>query len=179
MDLKGSKTEECLQKAFAGESQAYTKYMIYSSQARKDGYMQISSIFAETADNEKTHAKIWFKQLHGGSVPPTLPDLEDAMAGEHYETSEMYPSFAKIADEEGFKEIAALFRAVGNIEAGHDARYKKLIDNVENGQVFKRDEPVVWQCRECGHLQRTAGAPDKCPVCGHPMGYFQLEDDNY
>lgn len=178
-ELKGTKTEQCLKDAYAGESQAFTKYLIYATQAKKDGYVQISDIFTETANNEKAHAKIWFKWLHGEKVPPTLDNLKDAAAGEHYETSDMYPSFAEIAEKEGFKEIAAKFRSVGNVEAAHDARYLKLIDNLENGQVFERDEPVIWQCLNCGHIQRTKDAPDECPVCNHPKAYFQLMDDNY
>ncbi len=178
-DLKGTKTEKCLQDAFAGESMARMKYTYYASQAKKDGYVQISNIFTETANNEKEHAELWFKWLHGGSMPDTIANLKDAAAGEHYETTEMYPSFAKIAKEEGFDEIAAQFAGAGHVEAAHEERYKKLQNNIETGKVFARDEEVVWQCANCGHLQKSKVAPGECPVCKHAQAYFQLMEDNF
>jgi rubrerythrin len=178
-DLKGTKTEKCLQDAFAGESMARMKYTYYSSQAKKDGYVQISNIFAETANNEKEHAELWFKWLHGNKMPDTVENLKDAAAGEHYETSEMYPSFAKIAKEEGFEEIANQFAGAGKVEAAHEERYRKLLSNIETGKVFERDEEVIWQCSNCGHLQKTKSAPKECPVCKHAKAYFQLMEDNY
>jgi rubrerythrin len=178
-DLKGTKTEKCLQDAFAGESMARMKYTYYASQAKKDGYVQISNIFTETANNEKEHAELWFKWLNGGGVPDTITNLKDAAAGEHYETTEMYPSFAKIAKEEGFDEIAAQFAGAGHVEAAHEERYKKLQNNIETGKVFGRDEEVIWQCANCGHLQKSKAAPGKCPVCKHPQAYFQLMEDNF
>lgn len=178
-ELKGTKTEKCLQDAFAGESMARMKYTYYSSRAKKDGYVQISNIFAETAANEKEHAELWFKWLHDGKVPDTVANLKDAAAGEHYETTEMYPSFAQIAKEEGFDEIAEQFAGAGRVESAHEARYKKLLGNIEQGLVFERDEPVMWQCANCGHIQKSKSAPDECPVCKHPKAYFQLIDNNY
>ena len=178
-DLKGTKTEENLRKAMAGESEAYTMYTFYAGQAKKDGYKQIQQIFEETAGNEKAHAKIWFKQLHGGSVPHTLENLQSAAAGEYYEWNDMYVAFAKDADEEGFTEIAQLFRMVGAIEKEHEARYNKFISNINEGIVFKRDEDVVWQCQECGHLHVGKEAPVVCPVCKHPQAYFEIEAKNY
>ncbi len=179
-DLKGTKTEKCLQDAFAGESMAHMKYLYYSSQAKKDGYVQISNIFAETSANEKEHAKLWFKHLHPGNmVPDTITNLKDAAAGEHYETTEMYPEFAKIAEEEGFADIAREFRGAGQVESEHEARYKKLAENIEKGIVFERDAEVLWQCFNCGHIQKSKAAPEKCPVCAHPKAYFQLKEDNF
>ena len=178
-DLKGTKTEENLRKAMAGESLAFTQYSFYAKQANKDGYKQIQQIFEETASNEKAHAKIWFKQLHGGSVPHTLENLQAAAAGEYYEWNDMYVEFAKTAEEEGFTEIARLFRLVGDIEKTHEARYNKFIANINEGVVFKRDEDVVWQCQECGHLHIGKEAPLVCPVCKHPQGYFEIEAKNY
>ncbi|MGI6153044.1 MAG: rubrerythrin [Christensenellaceae bacterium] len=179
-DLKGTKTEKCLNDAFAGESMARMKYTYYASQAKKDGYVQISNIFTETADNEKEHAELWFKWLHpDNKIPDTVTNLKDAAAGEHYETTEMYPSFAKIAKEEGFEEIAREFEGAAAVEKAHEDRYNKLLDNIVTGKVLERDEPVIWQCANCGHLQKTKAAPDKCPVCQHPKAYFQLMEDNF
>ncbi len=178
-DLKGTKTEKCLQDAFAGESMASMKYRYYSSQARKDGYVQISNIFMETSNNEKEHAELWFKWLHGGKVPDTIANLKEAAAGEHYETTEMYPGFAAIAKEEGFEDIAREFAGAGAVEAVHEGRYNKLRENIETGKVFERDEDVIWQCGNCGHLHKGKKAPEKCPVCQHPKAYFQLMEDNF
>ncbi len=179
-ELKGTKTEKCLQDAFAGESMARMKYTFYASRAKKDGYVQVSNIFTESANNEKEHAELWFKWLHpDNAVPDTITNLKDAAAGEHYEHTEMYPSFAEIAKAEGFLEIAREFAGAGEVEKAHEDRYNKLRENIETGKVFERDEPVIWQCSNCGHLQKTKGAPDKCPVCSHPKAYFQLMEDNY
>lgn len=179
MDLKGSKTWENLQTAFAGESQAHTKYQYYASKAKKDGYEQIAEIFLETSRNEKEHAKLWFKYLHDGDVPDTLTNLNDAADGENYEWTDMYDEFAKVADEEGFKEIAAKFRMVGAIEKHHEDRYRKLIGNVEDGLVFSRDGDRTWICRNCGHIVIGKNAPEICPVCAHPKSYFELRAENY
>ena len=178
-DLKGTKTEANLMAAYAGESQARVKYGYYASQARKDGYEQIADIFEETSNNEKEHAKMWFKHLHGGDVPNTLPNLKDAAACENYEWTDMYPSFAKAAHEEGFEEIAKQFEMVGAIEKTHEERYKKLIANVEGGLVFSKDQDAIWQCANCGHIVIGKKAPDICPVCSHPQAYFQLKAENY
>lgn len=178
MELKGTKTEANLMEAFAGESQANTKYTFYASQAKKDGFVQISNIFTETAGNENEHAKLWFKQLHGG-VPETVVNLGDAAAGEHYEHTEMYVRMAKDADEEGFTEIARLFRAVAAVEAHHEERYLKLKSNLETGEVFKRREKKLWICLNCGHIQEGEEAPKKCPTCAHPQSYFELRVINY
>ncbi|MEG2360382.1 MAG: rubrerythrin family protein [Christensenella sp.] len=179
-DLKGTKTEKCLQDAFAGESMAHMKYIYYSSQAKKDGFVQISNIFAETSGNEKEHAELWFKYLQADNkIPNTITNLKDAAAGEHFETTEMYPSFAKIAEEEGFTEIAREFKGAGAVESEHEARYDKLAANIENNSVFARDTEVLWQCINCGHIQKSKAAPDKCPVCQHPQAYFQLKEDNF
>ena len=179
MDFKGSKTEANLLTAFAGESQARNKYTYYASKAKKDGFEQIARIFQETADNEKEHAKIWFKLLHNGGVPGTVENLKDAAAGENYEWTEMYAEFARVAKEEGFHQIAALFEAVGAIEKEHEERYRKLLANVEGGLVFSRDGDVIWQCANCGHIHVGKAAPEKCPVCDHPKSYFQLKAENY
>ncbi len=179
MELKGSKTEANLWTAFAGESQARNKYTYYASKARKDGFEQIARIFEETAGNEKEHAKIWFKLLHGGAVPDTTENLKDAAAGENYEWTEMYAEFAKVAKEEGFAKIAYLFEAVGVIEKEHEERYRKLLANVEGGLVFSRDGDQIWQCANCGHIHVGKVAPEKCPVCDHPQSYFQLKAANY
>jgi len=179
MDLKGSKTEANLQAAFAGESQAHTKYQYYASKAKKDGYVQISNIFLETAKNEKEHAKLWFKYLHDGDVPDTLTNLNDAADGENYEWTDMYDGFAKVADEEGFTEIAERFRQVGAIEKHHEERYRKLIGNVEEGIVFSRDGDRTWICSNCGHIVIGSKAPEICPVCAHPKAYFELRAENY
>ena len=179
MELKGSRTEANLMAAFAGESQARNKYTYYASKAKKDGYVQIAKIFEETADNEKEHAKIWFKLLHGGEIPDTLANLEDAAAGENYEWTDMYDKFAKEAKEEGFDRIAYLFEAVGKIEKEHEERYRKLIANIEGGLVFSKDGDVIWQCSNCGHIVVGKRAPEICPVCAHPKSYFQVKAENY
>ena len=178
-DLKGTKTEANLQSAFAGESQARNKYTYYASKAKKDGYVQIGKIFEETANNEKEHAKIWFKLLHGGEMPDTPANLLDAAEGENYEWTDMYDRMAKEADEEGFVEIAALFRGVAAVEKEHEERYKKLIANVEGGLVFSRDGDTIWQCMNCGHIVVGKKAPQLCPVCAHPQAYFQIKPENY
>ena len=177
-ELKGTKTEANLQAAFAGESQARNKYTYYASKAKKEGYNQISAIFEETANNEKEHAKIWFKLLHDG-MPDTAANLADAAAGEGYEWTEMYPTFAKEADEEGFTEIARLFRAVADIEKEHEERYKKLAANLAENKVFAREKQQVWICTNCGHIHVGTHAPEKCPVCDHPQGYFVIRCENY
>ena len=179
MELKGTKTEECLKKAFAGESQAATKYQYYASKAKKDGYEQIGSIFEETSLNEKEHAKIWFKLLHNNEMPETTENLKDAAAGENYEWTDMYEDFAKTAEEEGFTKIAFLFREVGKIEKEHEARYKKLLENIEEGIVFSRDDDRIWKCRNCGHIVIGKYAPEICPVCAHPKSFFEIKAENY
>lgn len=178
-ELKGSKTEANLLAAFAGECQANTKYRYYASKAKKDGYVQIGQLFEETADNEKEHAKIWFKLLHGGAVPSTEENLKDAAAGENYEWTDMYAQFAREAKEEGFEKIAYLFEAVGAIEKEHEARYRQLLANVENGLVFSREGDKIWQCSNCGHIVIGKEAPEVCPVCAHPQSYFQIKAENY
>lgn len=179
MDLKGTKTEKNLLAAFAGESQARNKYTYYASKAKKDGFVQIANIFEETAANEKEHAKIWFKYLHGGAVPSTEQNLIDAAAGENYEWTDMYAQFAKEAREEGFDEIAAKFEMVGAIEKHHEERYLKLLDNLQKKVVFTKDGDCIWQCSNCGHVVVGKQAPDVCPVCDHPQSYFQLLAQNY
>ena len=179
MELKGTKTEKNLMAAFAGESEARNKYTYYASKAKKDGYVQIAALFEETAANEKEHAKIWFKLLHDGAVGPTAENLEDAAQGENYECTDMYPSFAKEAREEGFEQIAALFEAVAAIEKEHEERYRKLLANVQGGLVFSRDEDKIWQCSNCGHIVVGKKAPEVCPVCAHPQSYFQIKAENY
>ena len=179
MELKGSKTEENLMTAFAGESQARNKYTYYASKARKDGYEQIAAIFEETANNEKEHAKMWFKELHGGEVPTTLDNLKDAAAGENFEWTDMYKGFAEVAREEGFDHIAFLFEEVAKIEKEHENRYKKLISNIEKGLVFSNDGDTIWICRNCGHVVIGSKAPDVCPVCAHPKSYFERKANNY
>jgi len=178
-DLKGTKTEKNLMDAFAGESQARNKYTYYASKAKKEGYEQIAAIFQETADNEKEHAKIWFKLLHDGEVPTTTQNLSDAAAGENYEWTDMYDRMAKEAKEEGFDHIAYLFEAVGKIEREHEARYKKLLENIEGGLVFSKDGDAIWKCRNCGHIVIGKQAPEVCPVCNHPKSYFEVKADNY
>ncbi len=178
MELKGSKTEKNLQVAFAGESEARNKYTYFASKAKKDGFVQIASIFEETAANEKEHAKIWYKLLSGG-VGSTLENLREAASGEHYEWTEMYPQFAKEAREEGFEEIARLFEGVAEIEKEHEERYKKLLANIEGDLVFSKDGDTVWQCANCGHICVGKKAPDVCPVCNHPQSYFQVKAENY
>ncbi len=179
MELKGSKTEKNLQTAFAGESQAHTKYQYYASKAIKDGYVQIGNMFEETARNEKEHAKIWFKLLHGGEVPSTEINLEDAASGENYEWTDMYAGFAKTAMEEGFTEIAFLFEKVAAIEKTHEERYRKLLGNIKDGLVFSRDEDMIWECLNCGHIVIGKKAPELCPVCKHPKSFFQVKANNY
>ena len=179
MELKGSKTEANLMAAFAGESQARNKYSYYASKAKKDGYEQIAAIFEETANNEKEHAKLWFKQLHGGNIPDTLTNLKDAANGENYEWTEMYKEFAETAREEGFDHIANLFEQVGVIEKHHEERYLKLVDNIDNNLVFQRGEEVVWICRNCGHITYGTDAPVVCPVCAHPQSFMELKAENY
>lgn len=179
MQLKGSRTEKNLMKAFAGESEARNKYSYYASKAKKDGYEQIAAIFEETANNEKEHAKLWFKQLHGGEVPDTLTNLHDAANGENYEWTTMYKEFAEVAKEEGFDEIARLFSAVAEIEKHHEERYLKLVGNIDNNIVFERGEERVWICRNCGHITVGNKAPEICPVCNHPQSFMELKADNY
>ena len=178
MELKGSKTEENLLAAFAGESEARNKYTYYASKARKEGYVQIANIFEETAANEKEHAKIWFKLLKGG-IGTTAENLADAAAGENYEWTDMYATLAKEAREEGFDEIATLFEGVAAIEKEHEERYKKLLENVEKGLVFSKDGDTIWQCSNCGHICIGKQAPEVCPVCAHPQSYFQVKAENY
>lgn len=178
-ELKGSKTEQNLMTAFAGESQAHTKYQYYASKAIKDGFVQIGKLFEETAKNEKEHAKIWFKFLHGGEVPDTMTNLADAAAGENYEWTDMYAGFAATAREEGFDEIAAKFALVGEVEKHHEERYLKLAERVEKGEVFSREGVKVWKCRNCGHLHVGPEAPEVCPVCNHPKSYFEQQAVNY
>ena len=179
MELKGSKTEANLLAAFAGESQARNKYTYFASKAKKDGYEQIAAIFEETANNEKEHAKMWFKELNGGEVPDTIANLEAAADGENYEWTSMYEEFAKVAEEEGFKEIAFKFRAVGEIEKHHEERYRKLLKNINDKVVFSRDEDTIWICRNCGHVVIGKYAPEVCPVCNHPKSYFEIKSENY
>ena len=179
MDFKGSKTEKNLMEAFAGESQARNKYTYYASKAKKEGFEQIAAIFTETADNEKEHAKMWFKYLHGGSVPSTMENLLDAAAGENDEWTQMYKRMADEAEEEGFTEIAAKFRAVAEIERSHEERYRALAKNVEDKKVFTKDGEVYWQCRNCGHIYKGTKAPEVCPVCDHPQSYFEVRKINY
>ena len=178
MNLKGTKTEKNLEAAFAGESMARNKYSYYASKAKKDGYVQIAQLFEETANNEKEHAKIWFKLLHDG-IGATDINLEDAAAGENYEWTDMYPTFAKEAREEGFDYIATLFEKVAEIEKHHEERYKKLLENVKDGIVFSRDNDMIWQCINCGHIVVGQKAPEICPVCSHPQAYFQITPENY
>ncbi len=179
MELKGSKTEQNLMAAFAGESQARNKYTYFASKAKKDGYEQIAAIFEETANNEKEHAKMWFKELHGGSVPSTEENLQDAASGENYEWTDMYEEFAKTAEEEGFVEIAEKFRGVGAIEKEHEKRFLKLLENVKEGLVFSKDGDKIWICRNCGHIHIGKEAPEECPVCAHSRSYFEIKSDNY
>lgn len=178
-DLKGSKTEANLMMAFAGESQAFTKYTLFAKKAAKDGYEQMGAIFAETAHNERQHAKLWYKLLHGGEMPDTMGCLEEAAAGEHYEWTDMYSDFAKVAKEEGYENIARLFEMVGKIEKTHEERYRKLISNLEEGIVFSRDDDRIWVCRQCGHVVFGQKAPQVCPVCRHPQAFFEIEARNY
>lgn len=179
-ELKGSKTEANLLFAFAGESKARNKYTYYASQAKKDGYEQISAIFTETADNEKEHAKLWFKLLQkDGKIGSTTDNLKDAAAGEHEEWTEMYAGFAEVAKEEGFLDIARLFEGVASVEKHHEERYNSLLSNIESGRIFARSEKTLWICRNCGHISEGANPPEACPVCSHPKAYFQLYVENY
>ena len=178
-DLQGTKTQANLIAAFAGESQARNKYTYYANKAEKDGYIQISKIFKETANNEKEHAEIWYKLLIGGELSDTASNLKDAAAGENHEWTDMYPTFAKEAREEGFDHIAFLFDEVGKIEAEHEKRFLKLLENVENGLVFSRDEDKIWVCSNCGHIVIGKEVPNMCPVCKHIKGYFELKPENY
>ena len=179
MELKGSKTEKNLMEAFAGESQARNKYTYYASKAKKEGYEQIADLFLETADNEKEHAKLWFKLLHDNDVPSTIENLKDAASGENFEWTNMYERMAKEAREEGFERIAFLFEEVAKIEKEHEARYLKLLENVENGLVFSKDAEKIWKCRNCGHIVIGKSAPEICPVCAHPKAYFEIKAENY
>lgn len=179
MELKGSKTEKNLMDAFAGESQARNKYTYFASKARKDGYEQIAEIFEETANNEKEHAKLWFKLLNNNSIPSTVENLKSAAKGENFEWTDMYDRMAKEAREEGFDRIAFLFESVGKIEKEHEARYKKLLENVENGLVFSKEEDKIWVCRNCGHIVIGKNAPEVCPVCSHPKAFFEIKEENY
>ncbi len=177
MELKGSKTEQNLRDAFAGESQARNKYTYFASKAKKEGYVQISNLFLETADNEKEHAKIWFKLL--GGIGTTAENLLAAAEGENFEWTDMYARFAREAREEGFEDIAKLFEGVGAIEKEHEERYRKLLANVEGGLVFSKDGDMIWQCANCGHIVVGKQAPEVCPVCAHPQAYFQVRAENY
>jgi rubrerythrin len=177
-ELKGTKTEANLRAAFSGESEATNKYTYYASKAKKEGYEQISQLFLETARNEKEHAKLWFKLLHDG-MPDTKENLLDAANGENYEWTDMYANFAKEAKEEGFDRIAYLFEGVAKIEKEHEARYRKLLENVENELVFSKDGDTIWQCANCGHIHVGKKAPEKCPICDHPKAYFQILAKNY
>ncbi len=177
MELKGSKTEKNLQAAFAGESQARNKYTYFASVAKKEGYEQISAIFLKTAENEKEHAKMWFKALKG--IGTTTENLKAAADGENYEWTDMYDTFAKEAEEEGFTDLAAKFRGVAAIEKAHEERYRKLLENIETAKVFEKSAVKVWECRNCGHIVVGTSAPEKCPVCDHPQSYFELREENY
>ena len=178
-DLKGTKTEKNLQEAFAGESQARNKYTYFASKAKKDGYEQIAAFFEETANNEKEHAKLWFKYLNGGEVPATTDNLKAAADGENFEWTEMYARMAKEAREEGFDEIAIKFEGVAKIEKHHEERYRALLDKVENKKVFEASEDKIWICRNCGHIHVGKNAPLKCPVCNHPQSYFEVSNETY
>lgn len=179
MELKGTKTEMNLMAAFAGESQARNKYTYYASKAKKEGYEQIASIFEETANNEKEHAKMWFKLLHGGDIPNTETNLLDAADGENYEWTDMYAEFAKTAREEGLNHIAFLFEGVAKIEKEHEERYRKLLSNIDEKLVFSNDGDAIWICRNCGHIHIGKEAPKVCPVCTHPQAYFERKANNY
>lgn len=178
-DLKGTKTEKNLQEAFAGESMARNKYSYFASKAKKDGFVQMAAIFEETANNEKEHAKLWYKYLHGGAVPTTEANLEDAANGENYEWTDMYARMAKEAREEGFDEIAAKFEGVAAIEKEHEERYRKLLQNLRDKKVFSKDGDAVWQCANCGHIVIGKDAPEICPVCEHSQAFFQVRAENY
>ena len=175
----GTQTEKNLMAAFSGESEARNKYTYFASKAKKEGYEQIAALFLKTADNEKEHAKLWFKELHGGEVPSTEENLLDAANGENYEWTEMYDEFAKVAKEEGFAAIARKFELVAAVEKNHEERYLKLLKNIENEEVFKKEESTVWVCRNCGHVHVGKFAPKVCPTCDHPQAYFELRSENY
>ena len=179
MELKGSKTEQNLLTAFAGESQARNKYTYYASKAKKEGYEQIAAIFQETADNEKEHAELWFKYLHDGAVPTTAQNLKDAADGENYEWTDMYKHMAEVAREEGFDEIALKFELVAKIEKEHEERYRALLDRLNTNKVFVDDEVVIWKCRNCGHIHVGKEAPEVCPTCKHAKSYFERQAKNY
>lgn len=179
MELKGTKTEKNLMQAFAGESQARNKYTYFASKARKEGYTQISNIFEITASQEKEHAKLWYKLLNGGEVSDTMTNLQEASNGENYEWTDMYAKFAKEAEEEGFGDIACLFSEVAKIEKGHQERFDRLLQNMKTEKVFQKDNAVVWQCSNCGFIYEGKDAPAVCPVCGHPIAYFELKAENY
>ena len=177
-ELKGSKTEKNLETAFAGESMARNKYTYFASKARKDGFVQIANIFEETANNEKEHAKIWFKLLHGG-MPSTVENLKDAAEGENYEWTDMYARMAREAREEGFEELAVKFELVAKVEAAHERRYNKLLESLKNDKTFKGDAPLGWKCRNCGYVHEGPEAPEVCPCCAHPKAYFERKVENY
>ena len=179
MELKGSNTEQNLMAAFAGESQARNKYTYFASKARKDGFEQIAAIFEETANNEKEHAKMWFKELHGGEIQDTAANLQAAADGENYEWTDMYAEFAKVAREEGFEDLAVKFEEVGKIEKSHEERYLKLLGNVKEKKVFSKDGDAIWVCRNCGHIVVGKQAPEVCPVCAHPQSFFEVKAENY
>ena len=179
MELKGSKTEANLMAAFAGESQARNKYTYFASKAKKEGFEQIAAIFEETANNEKEHAKMWFKELNGGDVPSTPENLLAAAEGENYEWTDMYAGFAEVAREEGFDRIANLFEGVAKIEKEHEERYRKLLENVKGDLVFSKDGDAIWKCRNCGHIVIGKKAPEVCPVCAHPKSFFEIKAENY
>lgn len=179
MEFNGSRTQANLMAAFAGEAQARDKYTYYASAAKRDGYEQMAAIFEETAENEKEHAKLWFKALHGGEIPSTAENLKDAAAGENFEWTEMYADFARVAREEGFDELAAAFEMVASVEKEHEERYRKLIENLEKGIVFSRTGECIWQCRNCGYIHVGKSAPMLCPACKYPQAYFQLKPENY
>ena len=179
MELKGSRTEENLRKAFAGESEARNKYSYFASKAKKDGYEQIAALFEETANNEKEHAKMWFKELNGGEIPSTKENLLAAAEGENYEWTSMYEEFAKTAEEEGFKALAIKFRQVAEIEKHHEERYRKLLKNIEDEVVFSKEGESIWICRNCGHVVVGKKAPEVCPVCAHPKSFFEIKANNY
>ena len=179
MELKGSRTEKNLQTAFAGESQARNKYTYYASKAKKEGYEQIAAIFQETADNEKEHAELWFKYLHGGKVPTTVDNLKDAADGENFEWTEMYKEMAEVAREEGFEEIALKFELVGQIEKEHEARYLALLERVKTDTMFVAEDVIIWKCRNCGHIHVGKEAPEVCPTCNHAKSYFERQAKNY
>ena len=179
MELKGTKTEKNLMAAFAGESQARNKYTYYASKARKEGFQQIAALFEETANNEKEHAKLWFKALHGGEIADTATNLDDAAAGENYEWTDMYATFAKEAREEGFDALAKQFEMVAAIEKMHEERYRKLLSNVKKGEVFQKGSITIWECGNCGHIHVGEKAPEICPVCKHPQAYFFKVENQY